>query len=246
MKIQAVPLKKTEAEEIQSLTKQTQTALQNSSRELSHEEKLIIQEAKALSVQEFPIIYPMQGTIGRMTRNLDGGNHQAIELIRAGIPTMSMKTGSNNLLDLIIAFDKLDEASQNRIDCLDHLARKNRVAISRFLDAMTEGLDFISRRETAIIVANKRPDLARKILKSAQDESLKSVAHKKLAANMAGLETGRESPVKIEIGDRTTNNTQINQNVVLSFSEFSKMNNKLIRGKEEEKKDFVEGEIINE
>lgn len=246
-KIQVVPVKKSEAEEIQALTVQTQTAMRLSSKELKEEEKNIIRAAEKLPVSEYPIIYPLQGTIGFMTRNMEGGNTQAIEFVRASIPQVTLRTGNNFLVDLVREFDKLDEASQNRIDCLDHLARKNGIGIARFIDAMADGVEFISKRMTTMVIAAKRPDLAAKILKSAENESLKSVAHKKLAANISGLEQ-KESPlVKVETGNKITNNTQINQNVVLSFSDFQKEQDKLIRGANSaEEKEFVDGELVNE
>jgi hypothetical protein len=243
-KLKIIPKQLTDKEELEKVTQET-LAITKNNKELSDEEKLTIINASKLNKEDFPIILPMRATIGFMVRNMDGKNQQAIEFIRAGLPT-NANVNTNFLAALVSEFDNLDINSQNRVDCLDWLARKNRINPSRFLEALVDGITFSHNQMTRAIIASKKPDLAEKIFDSADKESLKSAEHKKLAAKVAGLIDDKPL-VNVETGSKTTNNYNNQTNVVLSFSDFVKSNDKLIRGQNGEKeKDYVEGEIVNE
>jgi hypothetical protein len=244
-KLKIIPKQLTDKEELEKVTQETLAITKKNNKELSDEEKLTIINASKLNKEDFPIILPMRATIGFMVRNMDGKNQQAIEFIRAGLPT-NANVNTNFLAALVSEFDNLDINSQNRVDCLDWLARKNRINPSRFLEALVDGITFSHNQMTRAIIASKKPDLAEKIFDSADKESLKSAEHKKLAAKVAGLIDDKPL-VNVETGSKTTNNYNNQTNVVLSFSDFVKSNDKLIRGQNGEKeKDYVEGEIVNE
>jgi hypothetical protein len=240
-KIQAIPKQLTDKEELEKLTKETLAITKVNAKELSEEEKHSIREAEKLNVRDYPIIFPIRATIGFMTRNMDGKNHQAIEFVRSTFP--AQVPSKSYLMMLVDEFDSLDEHSQNRVDCLDILTRKHRITPMRFLDALTEGITVFHNYQTKAIIASKKPDLAEKILKSAENESLKSAEHKKLAAKIAGL-IDEKPLVQVDTGSKTTVNSTTNNNLVLSFTEFVKSNDKLIRGQVEEKKDYIEGESV--
>lgn len=245
-KIQAIPKQLTDKEELEKLTQETLAITKKNDKELTEEERLAVKEAKDLNIQEYPLIRPMRATIGFMVRNMDGKNHQAIEFIRASLPINAATLGRNFMFELVCEFDKLDENSQNRVDCLDWLSRKHKVGVVRFLQSMNDGITFFHNEMTKSIIASKKPELAEKIFKSAENESLKSAAHKTLAAKVAGL-TDDKPLVQVDTGTKTTINNNSNQTVVLDFSSFVKENDKLIRGQNVEKQvDYVDGEVVNE
>jgi hypothetical protein len=244
-KVQILPKQLTDKEELEKVTQETLAITKKNNKELTEDEKLSIINAEKLNKEDFPIILPMRATIGFMVRNMDGKNQQAIEFIRAGLPT-NANGNTNFLAALVHEFDRLDIDSQNRVDCLDWLSRKNRINPSRFLEALVEGITFSHNQMTRAIIASKKPDLAEKIFDSAEKESLKSAEHKKLAAKVAGL-IDEKPLVNVDTGSKTTVNNNTQNNVVLSFSDFVKGNDKLIRGANGRlQKDYVEGEIVNE
>lgn len=237
----------TESKELEKLKSEVVATRKTTAKELSEVEKNHIRAAEKLSVQEYPIIYPVMATIGYMVRDMEGGNHQAIEFIRAGLPSSTLQTGKNFLYDLVLDFDKLDEDSKQRVDCLDWLARKNKIATNRFLDAIEKGIEEFSRRQTNIMVAAKRPDLAEKIFKDAISEGTKSTQNKSLASRIAGLVQPAKPQVVIDQSSKTVNVDARAQ--VVSFSDFQKRQDKMIRGRVEgeEEKDYVDAEeVVNE
>lgn len=245
-KIVALPKQLTDKEELEKITQETLAITKKNDKELSDEEKLVCKNAGKLNIQDFPLIFPMRATIGFMVRNMDGKNQQAIEFIRATLPANAPQMAKNYIMKLVDDFDKLDIDSQNRVDCLDWLARKNKVTPARLMDTLEEGISVFYSRMTRVIIASKKPDIAEKIIKSAENESLKSHHHKKLAAQVAGLIDDKPL-VSVETGNRITNNTQVNNNVVLGFADWQKQNDKVIRGEIGPKEvDYVEGELVEE
>lgn len=243
-KIQILPKQLTDKEELEKITQETLAITRKNSKELADEEKDTIRNAIKLNKEDFPIILPMRATIGFMVRNMDGKNQQAIEFIRAGLPAIS--NGESFLVNLVREFDKLDVDSQNRVDCLDWLSRKNRVNPSRFLEALVEGITFSHNQMTRAIIASKKPDLAEKIIGDALKESKDKIANKSLAARVTGLEQDKPL-VNVETGSKTINNNTTNNNVILSFADFVRDNDKLIRGQNGEQKPYdAEGEIISD
>lgn len=245
-KIQAIPKPLNDAQELEKITQETLAITKKNDSDLTDDEKLIIKSAIKLNIQDYPIIFPLRATIGFMVRNMDGKNQQAIEFIRASLPANAPQLAKSYIMRLVEDFDALDEDSRNRVDCLDWLCRKNKITPTRFLEAVTTGIVVFNNHMTTAIIASKKPDIASKIIASAENESLKSHHHKKLAAQMAGLIDDKPI-VQIDTGDKTTNNNVTNNNVVLTFSDFVRQNDKNIRGQiGEMEKDYVEGEIIND
>lgn len=244
MKVHAVPKQLTDKEELAKVTQETIALSKKNDKELTEEEKLAVRNAEKLNVQNFPLIFPMRATIGFMIRNMDGRNQQAIEFIRAILPQTAGHVSM--LVHLVNDYDKLDEDSKNRVDCLDWLARRNKVTVQRFLDALAEGITWSYTNMTKVIIASKKPDLAEKIFKSAENESLKSSQHKKLAAQVAGLISDKPL-VQVDTGDKSIHHGDVNNTVVLSFSDYTKQNDKLIRGPNVvDRKDYVDGEVVND
>jgi hypothetical protein len=241
--IQPTSSLKSKKPDMEELTQQALAVTRLNDKELTELEIDYERKAEILTIEKFPRIHPMRATIGFMTRNAKGGNYQMIEYIRMALPANALSTGRNNLADLITDFDNLDLASQQRIDCLDWLCRKNKVTIMRFIDALKDGIVAWFNNETAITIAQNKPDLAAKIFKDALGEDKKSIVNKRLAAEIGGLSKS-EPLVNIDQSQKTQVNIQ--NNVVLSFSDFIKKNDKEIRGKEENKHFDVEAEIVNE
>jgi hypothetical protein len=241
-KIQIIPKQLTDKEELEKITQETLAIAKKNDKELNEDEKLAMRNAEVLNSQDFPLIFPMRATIGFMVRNMDGKNQQAIEFLRA---TVSQTTGkTNRIVHLINEFDKLDEDSKNRVDCLDWLARRNNLTIPLMLEYLSEGIILFQNHMTKIIIASKKTDLASKIFKSAENESLKSHHHKKLAAQVAGLIDDKPL-VSVETGNKTTVNNTTNNILVPNFADWQKQNDKVIRGEIGPKEpDYVEGEVV--
>lgn len=243
-KIIAIPKQLTDKEELEKLTQETLAITKKNDRELKDDEKLAVRNAEKLSVQDYPLIFPVRATIGFMTRNMDGRNQQAIEFIRT---TLLQTTGKvSRIVRFVEEFDTLDDNSKDRVDCLDWLARKYKLTVMEVLGALTEGITTFHNEMTKVIIASKKPDVAEKIFKSAENEGLKSHHHKKLAAQVAGL-IDDKSLVTVETGNKTINNNTTNQTVVIGFSDWQKKNDKVIRGEIGQKEvDYVEGEVVND
>lgn len=247
MKLQIIPAKSTkDSQELEKLTEETLAISKKNDSALTDEEKENIKKADKLTVQEYPLIFPLRATIGHMVRNMDGKNHQAIEFIRASLPANAQVHSKNFMFDLVSEFDSLDEASQNRVDCLDHLSRRNKIGVQRFLAALAEGIEVNSKTMTKMLIAAKRPDLVGRIFDDAMTEKTKSTQNKNLASKIAGVVESKPSVVV----DQSTNVTRVDidaRQQVVSFADFQKNQDKQIRGKRiEDEVIEVEGKVVNE
>lgn len=225
---------------LEELTAQTLAITSKNDKPLTELEIDYERKAEKLNIVDFPRIHPRRATIAFMVRGMDGGNYQAIEFLRSSLHPHASSVGVNSKIFRIIAeFDHLDESSQLRVDCLDHLCRKNRVTVLAFIETMTSGIIQYHNLMTSAVVAAEKPELAAKIFAFAKDK--KQSSDRRLAAEVAGL-TSREPLVNVETGNKKT---IVNNNVVLSFADFSRENDKLIRKpKEIEDGNTVDGEII--
>lgn len=199
-------------------------------------------QAEKLDILSFPRIHPRRGTIGFMVRGMDGGNHQAIEFLRCSLPPNASSLGSNkNIFNLILQFDNLDEASKGRVDALDHLCRKHHTTPIRFLEAVTNGIKQYHDLMATAVIAAEKPELAARVMNFAKDK--KQMADRRLAAEMSGL-VGQNPTIQVNTGKQV----KVEQNVVLSFSDFAKEQDKLRHPKQLEAGDenTVDGEIVEE
>lgn len=242
LKLEMTKVKKSDKETISDLTRHYLATLNNNNKSLSETEESFERKAEKLPILRFPRIHPHKATIGFMIRNMEGGNVQAIEYIRMSLPANAANSGfaagGSAIYQLVKEFDHLDINSQMRVDCLDWLCRRSNITPSRFLKVINDGILAFHDEMTKTIIAEKKPELADKILRDAISEDKKSTGNKRLAAEMSGVISNK--PL-VEIDQSQTRIVNDNRTQVLSFSEYTKRNDKEVRGE----KLLEDGNTIN-